>query len=141
MRRIVLLLLASVMFGCTNNGGQSDREKALNKFVEEFQADVSDFDAILFIPLEGCGSCIEHGVGFYMENKDNPSILFVFCTYKPYSYDYLQDINSSNVIIDKANMAIRHRILSTGPVVYVKENGEFKCLGNALSDFDFSVLL
>lgn len=134
------MFVACVMFGCTNNGGQPNMEKALNKFVEELQADVSDFDAILFIPLEGCGSCIEHGVGFFKEYKDIPSILFVFCTYKPYSYDYLKNVDSPNVIVDKSNMAIKHHILSTVPVVYKKENGVFKCLGTAVGKFDFSVL-
>lgn len=120
---------------------QPDLEKSLRTFATEIDADISDYGAILFIPLEGCGSCIQRGSEFYQKNGDNINILFVFCTYKPYAYDFLKNNNRSNVIIDNKNVAIRNKILSTAPVAYVRESSHFKYIGVATGDFDFSVLI
>ena len=132
-------VLIMVFVGCACNR-QNSMEEALDNYVAETEADISDFRAILFLPLEGCGSCIQHGIEFYKENADNTEILFVFCTYKPYGYDFLKDNNRGNVIIDKKNIAIKNQILTTAPVLY-KHNGErFVCLGTATGDFDFNVI-
>lgn len=140
MRVVISLLLVLMIMGCIEKRQELNREQALNVFVKELDIDISDYKSILFIPLEGCGSCIEHRVEFYKEYSDDIDILYVFCTYKPYNYDYLKNIDRSNVIVDSKNIAIKHQILSTAPVVYKKVDDRYKCIGTAMGDFDFTVM-
>lgn len=140
MKKLAVILSFLMLIGTSCNK-QPDSEKALHTFATEVEADISDYGAILFIPLEGCGSCIQRSTEFYQNNGDNTNILFVFCTYKPYAYEFLKNNNRSNVIIDKKNVAIRNKILSTAPVAYIKESSYFKYLGVTTGDFDFTSLL
>ena len=140
MRYYLLIILAGIICACS--GKQSNAEvESLNQFVAELEIDISDYKSILFIPLEGCGSCIENGVDFYKNHCENDEVLFVFCTYQPHAYDYLRNNERANVVIDKRNIAIKHRVLSTAPVAYKRENSEFHFLGTATRRFDLSVLL
>lgn len=139
--KALVTILSSFLLMITSCNRQPDLERVLQSFASEAEADISDYGAILFIPLEGCGSCIQRGTEFYQNNGDNTNILFVFCTYKPYAYDFLKNNNRSNVIIDNKNVAIRDKILSTAPVAYIKESSHFKYLGVTTGDFDYTTLL
>ncbi len=139
MKRLAIILSFLLLIGISCNK-QPDLEKALQTFAIEAEADISDYEVILFIPLEGCGSCIEHSTEFYQNNCDNTNILFVFCTYKPYAYDFLKNNNRGNVVIDKNDVAIQNKILSTAPIVYKRNNNKYKHLGVITADFDFNQL-
>jgi len=97
----------------------------ISAYTSELKLDIDDFDALLFIPLEGCGICIEGAIDFYKSNKQNTSILYIFCTCKPHNYPFLNDTESVNVFIDKKNAAINYEILTTAPVAYFKKDDAF----------------
>lgn len=117
-RFIVLFLLNIFIIGCKKETN-SLNEDAIDKFVMDMDVDISDYNSILFIPLEGCGSCIEKGVEFYKNYCDDSGILYVICTHKPFAYDYLKNIDRPNVIVDQEGLAIKNKILTTAPVVYI----------------------
>ena len=139
--KVLAIILSFLLLIGTSCNKQPNLEKALQNFATESEADISDYGAILFIPLEGCGSCIQRSTEFYHNNGDNTNILFIFCTYKPYAYDFLKSNNRSNVIIDKNNVAIRNKILSTAPTAYKCNNNIYRYLGVVTIDFDFNQLL
>jgi len=137
----MMLFLATIICSCNKKNGEADEMvEALEMFTKETDIDISDYNSILFIPLEGCGSCIEKGVGFFREYCDDDRILYVMCTHKPFAYEYLKNNDKPNVIVDKRGIAIKNKILSTAPVVYKKDNDKFKCLGTATSSFDYNLL-
>ena len=140
--KALVTILSSFLLMITSCNRQPDLERVLQSFASEAEADISDYGAILFIPLEDCGSCIQRGTEFYQNNGDNTNILFVFCTYKPkpYAYDFLKNNNRGNVVIDKNDVAIQNKILSTAPIVYKRNNNKYKHLGVITADFDFNQL-
>lgn len=143
MKNVILFFaLAIFISSCSLLVDDKDnKEKALNKFTNEAEIDIDDYKAIIFTPLEGCGSCIQKSIDFYQNNSQNTDFFFIFCTYKPYAYDFLKNNENYNIFIDKKNIAIKNYILSTAPVVYKKDiENNFKYLGVADSKFNFSVL-
>ncbi len=142
MKIHILIALLWLFCGCAKSRAHLNSElQSLNEFVVEMDIDISDYRSILFIPLEGCGSCIKNAVDFYEKSYYDNNILYIFCTYKPHTYKFLKENEKSNVIIDRNDIAIKHRILSTAPVAYKRNNNlELECLGIASDGFDLNIL-
>lgn len=128
MKKIIIIgFLFLSLAGCVKKDDAS--EDVISLYSHEVALDVSDYKAILFIPLEGCGSCIQNSVEFFKENSDNTDILYVFCTHKPFAYQFLKEYNGYNVHVDRQCVAIKHHILSTAPSLFVREGDSFVSRG------------
>lgn len=137
MKNLVFICLLFIITSCDK---QYKMQSALEEFAVQSGVNLNGYNTILFIPLEGCSSCIQRSIEFYQDNYDNHNILFVFCTYKPYAYDFLRTNKLCNVVIDKKNIAIRNKILTTAPTIYIKETNKFKYLGIITNNFNFNKL-
>lgn len=140
MNTVLLCIVLFLLSSCTFSPIKPTKEEALAVFIREADIDISDYESILFIPMEGCDPCIRSGIDFYEKNADNTNILFIFSTYKPYAYSLLKNNDNFNVIVDKKSLAIKNQLLETAPVAYKKYGEEFKYLGVANSEFNFSTL-
>ncbi len=112
---ILLLGISLVYFSCKKD------LSPIEQFALAYNLDLTDYSLVIFIPQNGCGSCIAEGKKYVENLIDQPEILCVYVS--RYAGDMDVYLNNPNFILDKQLTALNLQLLTTGAVVYdVKTN-------------------
>jgi len=82
----------------------------------------------LFIPLSGCGSCIDPAIKFVNENFNLKNIAIIAVTYsiKEFKMRFPAYQNNRNLICDTAQLSLQYNLLQTAPELYEIENNTIR---------------
>jgi len=90
---------------------------------------IENIDAVILIPISGCGSCIKEMVSYSLKNLDNKKLKFIIVgLHKKEIYAVYNDINDykNKLTIDTKLILEGLKMVSTSPVVYLFEKGKIK---------------
>lgn len=109
MQKINLIIYITILFICSSCNNQ--KEKYINSVrVELEKLDnqfLNNYSYVVIIPGSGCSGCITEAENFYIKNKENKKIFFVFTdilSIKSIKLKVGKDvIERENVFFDKKN--------------------------------------
>ena len=110
---LIFLISLSAAFSCT------DREESIVKFAEFYDVPLEDYSQFVFVPNDGCGSCIREGKAYITTHIDNPEILHIYVS--RFHSDLSSFKDKTNFFLDKQMKALDFGIVSTGAMIYEVE--------------------
>jgi hypothetical protein len=89
------------------------------KFAEFYEVPLKDYDQLVFVPNDGCGSCILEGKAYITTHINNPRILHIYVS--RFHSDLSPFKEKSNFLLDKQLKALDFGIVTTGAMLYEVE--------------------
>ncbi|WP_100630332.1 hypothetical protein [Algoriphagus formosus] len=110
-----MIFLISLLIACTN----TKREESVLKFAQFYDLNLEEYKQLVFVPNDGCGSCIREGKAYITDHINNPKILHVYVS--RFHSDLSEFKNQPNFLLDRQMKALDFGIVSTGAVIYQVE--------------------
>nr|WP_091692172.1 hypothetical protein [Algoriphagus locisalis] len=107
-----MIFLISLLIACTS----TQREESILKFAEFYDLSLEDYNQLIFVPNDGCGSCIREGKAYITAHIDDPKILHIYVS--RFHSDLSQLKDKPNFLLDKQMKALDFGIVSTGTMIY-----------------------
>ncbi len=124
---IFLILAFLIIFSCNKSNEPIDR---INQF-EEYNDLVNEVNRIyLFMPLDGCGSCIEETLRFISDNNFSEKLFLVISDYRvKYARAMIDsELHSNyNILVDSVGLSLQLNLMWSSPVVYFVDKGNYLC--------------
>lgn len=98
------MAIVILQLGCSTNANEKNKFECVMRKVFS-DVDLNNVDYLVIIPSQGCGGCISAAENYYMENKKNKKLKFVFTNI--ISMKTLKqkiDIDIHSVYLDKENI-------------------------------------
>lgn len=122
----ILFLVATILFSCSSKESEFEDSLLLvsNKLI--------NYEYIIIIPNEGCGTCISNTTTYVKENFDEitPKTAIIFTDIKDYKALNLnvssKILRNENVFIDSTNILKSVEISSIYPQIVIIENKKVK---------------
>lgn len=114
-------LLLILFFSC--DAANDNYYSMISGVIKENQAtmDLTKYEAVIFIPVEGCGSCILQSVSFLKSNSSNGKYCFIINANSSKESNIVigeENMNLENVMLDSEYSSIRKGLVGLKPVVY-----------------------
>lgn len=132
---LLIVFLLSV-FSCS--GGDNDKNTTrLIELGDELGYDLYRFESVAIINVDACPSCSGDLRRFFVKNEKNPSLLIILSSQSVKKCEFLsRDFEHLNILYDVDQKAFKHlKLLDMEPVVYIREEKNFKRNDYRLSDF------
>ncbi|SFA87891.1 hypothetical protein [Algoriphagus aquimarinus] len=86
------------------------------KFAEFYDLPLEDYNQLVFVPNDGCGSCIREGKAYITTHIDDPEILHIYVS--RFHSDLSSFRDKPNFLLDKQMKALDFGIVTTGAMIY-----------------------
>jgi hypothetical protein len=140
MKNVILLtIILTFAISCV----KVEESKKLYSYLESFGVDLKNYKVVCFVPVDGCGSCIDPSIN-YSKNASN-DFLLVLSSYHTKSIDFIietKKLNKSKIVCDSKNLAEINQLVSfPSPFFYfVKKGRIFKTFDLSKTPDKVSVL-
>ncbi len=104
----------------------STEQEQLDKFCKKFATDINN-KIVLFVPMDGCGSCVESAAGFVKKTHENKAFTFCLSSFFRKTIETKFDstlLAQTNVIQDIGSYSINLNLMFNAPVAYVMNENE-----------------
>jgi len=88
----------------------------VESFADFYKFSLTDYEQLVFVPNDGCGSCIREGKNYINENIDNPKILCIYVS--RFHGELAPHKDRPNFLLDRQMKAMDFGVVSTGAVIY-----------------------